>query len=256
MASIAHFLCRSDTLFRKVLFLAPTRPLVAQQVHSCRSVVGLPHSDIEEVTGQMKAEIRRKVWGSRRVVFATPQVVINDLNNDLIDKEKICCIVIDEAHKATGNHAYCQVVNNLHEAWKRASEKYYREGRGDVFSAGPLERCYRTREKAANRSMAGYGGGAFRLLALTATPGRAFQDIQTIVTNLLAAKVLVRTDSDPDVRQYSHGRSDLPLLATCRNCSPLLKKRRDHQDLLFSFDCGSSQWIITSTRDSHQSSVL
>jgi Fanconi anemia group M protein len=43
------------------------------------------------------------------VFFLTPQVIMNDLSRGTCPAVDVRCLVIDEAHKATGNHAYCQV---------------------------------------------------------------------------------------------------------------------------------------------------
>lgn len=37
----------------------------------------------------------------------------NDLENVAQLGEKIKCLVFDEAHRAKGNHAYCQVIRKL-----------------------------------------------------------------------------------------------------------------------------------------------
>ena len=52
---------------------------------------------------------RIKTWTNRRVFFLTPQVLVNDLNRGLFPAASVKCLVIDEAHKASGNQAYCQV---------------------------------------------------------------------------------------------------------------------------------------------------
>ena len=52
---------------------------------------------------------RQKAWRDRRVFFLTPQVMTNDLSRGTCIAEAIKCVVVDEAHKALGNHAYCQV---------------------------------------------------------------------------------------------------------------------------------------------------
>jgi ATP-dependent DNA helicase MPH1 len=44
------------------------------------------------------------------VIFATPQTVANDLRRGSLRPEDIICIVVDEAHRATGAYAYCIVV--------------------------------------------------------------------------------------------------------------------------------------------------
>lgn len=52
---------------------------------------------------------RTALWNSKRVFFLTPQVINNDLTRNVCPASDIKCIVIDEAHKALGKHAYCQV---------------------------------------------------------------------------------------------------------------------------------------------------
>ncbi|NXF54019.1 FANCM protein, partial [Oceanites oceanicus] len=81
----------------KVLFLAPTKPLVAQQMEAWGT----------------QALSRRELWNTKRVFFLTPQIMVNDLSRGTCPAVEIKCLVIDEAHKALGNHAYCQVVREL-----------------------------------------------------------------------------------------------------------------------------------------------
>ena len=60
--------------------------------------------------GIMAPAKRIDLWVQKRVFFLTPQVFQNDLGRGSCRSENIVCIVIDEAHKALGNHAYCQVI--------------------------------------------------------------------------------------------------------------------------------------------------
>jgi Fanconi anemia group M protein len=53
--------------------------------------------------------MRGKVWIGKRVFILTPQVIMNDLSRGTCSAVDVRCLVIDEAHKATGNYAYCQV---------------------------------------------------------------------------------------------------------------------------------------------------
>lgn len=98
-----------------VVFMAPTRPLVSQQMVACRDLTGLSISDKQsaeavELTGSTPPAQRAAMWnGNHRAFFLTPQVIANDLASGICPANSISCIVIDEAHKATGNHAYCQV---------------------------------------------------------------------------------------------------------------------------------------------------
>lgn len=59
--------------------------------------------------GNMAPNKRQSMWQSRRVFFLTPQVLQNDLNRGSCKAEEVVLLVADEAHKALGNHAYCQV---------------------------------------------------------------------------------------------------------------------------------------------------
>ena len=56
---------------------------------------------------------RQSMWQSRRVFFLTPQVLQNDLNRGSCKAEEVVLLVADEAHKALGNHAYCQVRQTM-----------------------------------------------------------------------------------------------------------------------------------------------
>lgn len=60
-------------------------------------------------SGNMVPARRKEFWSSRRVFFLTPQVLQNDLGRHACPAEEVECVVFDEAHKALGNHAYCQV---------------------------------------------------------------------------------------------------------------------------------------------------
>ncbi|XP_054651413.1 Fanconi anemia group M protein isoform X2 [Dunckerocampus dactyliophorus] len=97
----------------KIVFMAPTKPLVSQQIEACYKVMGIPQAHMAELTGSTAANKRQEVWRSKRVFFLTPQVMMNDLSRDTCPARQVKCVVIDEAHKALGNHAYCQVIRQL-----------------------------------------------------------------------------------------------------------------------------------------------
>ncbi|KFV64845.1 Fanconi anemia group M protein, partial [Dryobates pubescens] len=63
--------------------------------------------------GGTQALNRRDLWTAKRVFFLTPQIMVNDLSRGTCPAVEIKCLVVDEAHKALGNHAYCQVVREL-----------------------------------------------------------------------------------------------------------------------------------------------
>lgn len=61
----------------KVVFLAPTKPLVEQ--HSSFISEHLIGKDIVVLTGEVSPEEREALWIQHEVIVSTPQVVANDL---------------------------------------------------------------------------------------------------------------------------------------------------------------------------------
>lgn len=98
----------------QTIFMAPTKPLIAQQMEACYHVAGISRHDTVLMTGETTPAIRADEWAEKRVFFMTPQTVINDLKTGICDPKKIVLLVVDEAHKATGNYAYTEVVSFLH----------------------------------------------------------------------------------------------------------------------------------------------
>ncbi|XP_026455026.1 DEAD-box ATP-dependent RNA helicase FANCM-like [Papaver somniferum] len=97
----------------KIVFTAPSRPLVMQQIEACHNIVGIPQEWTIEMTGQMTPPKRACCWKDKRVFFVTPQVLEKDIQSGTCLVKNIVCLVIDEAHRATGNYAYCVVVREL-----------------------------------------------------------------------------------------------------------------------------------------------
>lgn len=97
----------------KIIFMAPTKPLVAQQIDACRDIVSIPASDSIVMTGKMSADTRAKHWTSKRIFFVTPQIPQNDIASGICPTDQICLLVFDEAHKAHGDYAYCDVVRHV-----------------------------------------------------------------------------------------------------------------------------------------------
>ena len=44
----------------KIVFMAPTKPLVAQQIHACYDIMGIPLEDQVEITGNIKLKCVEK----------------------------------------------------------------------------------------------------------------------------------------------------------------------------------------------------
>ena len=97
----------------QIIFVAPTRPLVSQQVTACFEIAGIPRSATTMLTGNTPPGIRAEEWLKKRVFFMTPQTLINDLKSGMCDPKNVVLLVVDEAHRATGNYAYVEVVRFL-----------------------------------------------------------------------------------------------------------------------------------------------
>ncbi|KAI8954267.1 hypothetical protein F4801DRAFT_533697 [Xylaria longipes] len=97
----------------KLIFVAPTKPLVSQQVDACFHIAGIPRSQTTLLTGEVTPALRAEEWNSKRVFFMTPQTLENDLSSGFADPKSVGLLVIDEAHRATGNYSYVKVVTFL-----------------------------------------------------------------------------------------------------------------------------------------------
>eukprot|EP00794_Sanderia_malayensis_P020486 gene20486-22502_t len=97
----------------KILFMAPTKPLVAQQIEACCKITGIPFEDTAEMTGSLQPQKRKMLWETKRVFFLTPHILQNDIGRGACFANDVVCLVFDEAHKALGNYAYCQVIKEV-----------------------------------------------------------------------------------------------------------------------------------------------
>jgi len=100
----------------KVLFLAPTKPLVEQHATFLARVLK-DESLVTMMTGETPPEKRAASFERARIVTSTPQVIENDLLSRRIDLKNVSLVIFDEAHRATGNYAYVYIA-----------ERYMREG--------------------------------------------------------------------------------------------------------------------------------
>jgi Fanconi anemia group M protein len=150
----------------KILFLAPTLPLVNQQVQACFNIMGIPETDTAVLTGKINASRRAELWNEKRVFYCTPQTIQFDLEASRCNPDYFVCVVLDEAHRATGNHSYVTIVHRLFES-----------------------------------------NAKFRLLGLSATPGKTIKDIQAVIDVLRISKIEARTEDDASIAKYIHDRA-------------------------------------------------
>ncbi len=93
----------------KVLFLAPTKPLVDQHASFLNNVLK-DEGMVALMTGETPSEKRASIWSQARIVVSTPQVIENDLLSRRIDLSDVSLIIFDEAHRGVGNYAYVYIA--------------------------------------------------------------------------------------------------------------------------------------------------
>jgi Fanconi anemia group M protein len=149
----------------KILILAPTRPLVRQHLNLFKRFTKIGNICFG-LTGKISPDIRKIIWKSRsiRVFFATPELVKNDLDNNLLEKDDFYLIVFDEAHRAVKNYSYTQISKKFYD--NKDSEKI------------PMQ------------------------LALSASPGSSKEKIQEICSNLHIEQTIIKSEDDKDVLPY------------------------------------------------------
>jgi Fanconi anemia group M protein len=96
----------------KILFLAPTRPLVEQHFEYFKKYLPELFAELHLFTGSVPAEKRRGLWQTAEIIFSTPQCIANDLENYLYDLNDVSLLIIDEAHRCLKNYDYTKVVSN------------------------------------------------------------------------------------------------------------------------------------------------
>lgn len=154
---VAEVLRRQDA---KVLILAPTRPLVQQ--HSDSFHQWLVPLRTARFTGSVRRPVREGSWAEADIVFATPEIIQNDLTAGRYDLKDVALVVFDEAHHAVGKYVYV-----------------------------PIAERYR-----AERPPGGH------ILALTASPGGRDEHIEEVVAALGVTRIEAHSREDPGVAEY------------------------------------------------------
>ncbi len=96
---------------KKVLFLAPTKPLVEQHLESFKKNLPELFAEMDIFTGAINSTKRRKIWSSTEIVFSTPQCIANDVRKGLYNLNEVALLVIDEAHRCLKNYDYTFIAN-------------------------------------------------------------------------------------------------------------------------------------------------
>ena len=93
------------------LVITPTVALANQHLKSAIPVL----SESEKLnpislSGHQPASKRKELWKSSKLVFATPQVVRNDVKSGSLSLRDCSLMVVDEAHHCTGEHAMAEAA--------------------------------------------------------------------------------------------------------------------------------------------------
>jgi Fanconi anemia group M protein len=165
--TIISLLVSVNTLYnyrsKRILILAPTRPLVNQHWKSFVSYLKFLDEQMAVVTGKIPPYARSIVWNRNeiRLVFSTPEVVRNDIREKRLELNNFYLVVFDEAHRAVKDYAYTFIADQY------------------------MKHC------------------SFPLiLGLTASPGSEKNKIQEICNNLHTEHLEYKTEEDPDVMRY------------------------------------------------------
>ncbi len=104
---IAEFLSRGKG---GVLFLAPTRVLAHQHYEFLKN--NLLIDDVALVTGEDLLAKRKKLW-INSVICATPEIVKNDLDRQIVSPDQFSLVIFDEAHRTVGDYAYSGIAERF-----------------------------------------------------------------------------------------------------------------------------------------------
>ena len=165
--TIISLLVSVNTLYnyrsKRILILAPTRPLVNQHWKSFLSYLKFLDEQTALVTGKIPPYARSIIWNRNeiRLVFSTPEVVRNDIREKRLELNNFYLVIFDEAHRAVKDYAYTFIADQ------------YMKHR-----SFPL------------------------ILGLTASPGSDKDKIQEICNNLYTEHLEYKTEEDPDVMRY------------------------------------------------------
>ncbi|MFA6803715.1 MAG: helicase-related protein [Candidatus Methanomethylophilaceae archaeon] len=124
---------------KKILILAPTKPLVEQ--HSVTFSSLLRDTSVGVMNGNMIPAKRAKMFDSYDIIVSTPQAIANDLEKGRYDLNNIGLIIYDEAHRGIGNYSYVTISDN------------YRSGLSLGMTASPGSNSKKIEEICDNLSL-------------------------------------------------------------------------------------------------------
>jgi Fanconi anemia group M protein len=98
----------------KILFLAPTKPLAEQHLHTFQELFLLPPEQFVLFTGSVSPTKRKELWQHATFIFSTPQGMENDIISEKISLQDVSLLIFDEAHRTSGDYAYTYLAEQYH----------------------------------------------------------------------------------------------------------------------------------------------
>ncbi len=90
----------------KVLFLAPTKPLVEQHKKTFNEFIEATKEELLVVSGEVSPVERKRLYEDAKIIFATPQTIENDLLTKRLKLDNTSLVIFDECHRGVGEYAY------------------------------------------------------------------------------------------------------------------------------------------------------
>ncbi len=97
-----------------ILMMAPTKPLVEQHGRFFQEV--LADVPIVTLTGETLPQKRVEMYTQGKIVIATPQIIRNDVMSGDLDISIFSTMIVDEAHRATGDYPYPFIAERFYQA--------------------------------------------------------------------------------------------------------------------------------------------
>jgi len=108
-ALVAAYRLEQD-MHKKIMFMAPTKPLVNQHKKSFERFLKIGPDEIKVITGKIKPAERGELYKKADIVISTPQTIRNDLKKGVLNLKEYSLLIVDEAHRAVKNYAYTYVA--------------------------------------------------------------------------------------------------------------------------------------------------
>ncbi|MAH42406.1 hypothetical protein CL614_01625 [archaeon] len=114
---VAAFRLKQD-MKKKILMVAPTKPLTAQHQRSFQKFLRVGEDELKVITGEIDPAKRIKQYAEADIVFSTPQTIQNDLKKGRLSLNDFSLLIVDECHRAVKKYAYTFIAKKYMEQAK------------------------------------------------------------------------------------------------------------------------------------------